>query len=454
MHAMTFSALGSRIALFGASSAYAALLVFSMASYASIEWTQYGHSFGEITVLEGLLIGLAVATWSAVLPLRLQGPAEVILVAVYLGVCIPGVVVPLGLERTNNERYYPLVLAIVVGFALACVAVRKWGFIGASSPSRTCSRFLIWVLLVAWVTCLAVLVVNYGSIMTLVSLDAIYGQREAGAATSRFMGYVQTYFGYVLSPALLAFGLTSRRPLLVTLGIAGGVLLYSVTAEKNAFAFPFLMLALNFALTRRARVFQSSAFILAFLAATLALSIPFYDSNSVAAFVAWYVGVRSLLTPGLFVAQYSDFFSSWGYTHLSQVTGISLFVPPPPGPGSNERWPSLGHLVGEQYIGIPQLNANASFLATDGIASFGVVGALLAFVLLSIFLIALQRTADGVPRRFLMLIALPIGLTLTNVSLFTVFLSFGGLFWLVVLGLCFTRRPNAQLSARTVYAAQ
>jgi hypothetical protein len=437
MYTLIARSLRSRIALVAVSAVYSALLVYAIASYAGIEWTQYGYSFGEISFQAGLLIGLAVASWSAVLPLRLQSGADVILLAVYMGVCIPAVVVPLSLERTSGELYHLSAVTVIAGFALTCLAVRKWTVSSVTSPSRKCSHYLIWALVLAWAGCLAVLVGTYGSVMKLVSLDAIYDQREAGAATSRFMGYIQTYFGYVLSPALIAFGLTERRWLLVLLGIAGGVVLYSITAEKNAFAFPFLILALNFALTRRARVFQSSAFILGLLAVTLALSIPFYDSNLVAGFIAWYIGLRSLLTPGLFVAQYQDFFSAWGYTHLSQVTGIGLLVPPPPGPGSNERWPSLGHLVGEQYLGIPTLNANASFLATDGIASFGVPGILLAFALLAMFLIAFQRTADAIPPRFVGLIALPIGLTLTNVSLFTVVLSFGGLFWLIIFALCF-----------------
>jgi hypothetical protein len=433
----------SRVILLTVSAAYAALLVYAMDSYASVEWAQYGHSFGQITLFEWLLIAVAISVWSAVLPVSMRGPSDVILVVLYLGVCIPGIVVPLGLERKVAHAYYPIVIAITVGFALACVAVRSLRP-GATPAVRRCSPYFVHGLLGAWIACLAILIGTYASVMTLVSLDAIYDQREAGAATSRFIGYVQTYFGYVLSPALLAFGLARRQFALIAVGLAGGILLYSVTAEKNAFAFPFLVVAFSFALTRRSELFRSSAFVLVFIAGILALSVPFYDSNLVAAFFAWYVGVRSLLTPGLFVAQYHDFFSDWGYTHLSHVTGFGTLVPPPAAPGANDRWPSLGHLVGEQYVGIPTLNANASFVASDGIASFGAVGVLMAFVLLAIFLIALERSAAGIPRRFCMLIALPIGLTLTNVSLFTVFLSFGGFFWLLMFGFCFRRDVSVQ----------
>jgi hypothetical protein len=151
----------------------------------------------------------------------------------------------------------------------------------------------------------------------------------------------------------------------------------------------------------------------------------------------------------LFAAQYLEFFGAWGYTHLSHVTGLGLAIAPPAAPAADPRWPSLGHLVGEQYVGITDLNANASFMTSDGIASFGELGVFLAFGILALFLIGFERAAAGVSRTFSMLIALPIALTLTNVSLLTVFLSFGGLFWLLCLQLLFRREQRATMGGTT-----
>ena len=431
--------------MFIASVIYATVLLYCMAEYASVEWYRYGHSFGGLSVLDKSMLVCALAAWSALVPTRLNGPSSVVLVVIYLAVCIPGVVVPLGMERAAQEQYHPLVLSLIVAFSACCIFVRLFSVSSNSSP-RKCSPGLVHAMLGVWIACLATLIFTYGSVMTLVSLDAIYDQRAAGAATNRFMGYVQTYFGYVLSPAILAFGLVRRNAILVLIGFAGGVLLYSVTAEKNAFAFPFLLVAFYYALTRRAPVFQSSAFVVVFLSLVLGIAVFLHETSFAAAFVAWYLGVRSLLTPGSFIAQYFDFFSYWGFTRLSHVTGFGWVIAPPPAPGSDDRWPSLGHLVGEQLVGIPDLNANANFVASDGIASFGVAGVFLSFMLLAAFLIALERGSAGISRRFMALIALPIGLILTNVSIFTVFLSFGGLFWLIVMALFFKTEP-AQVSS-------
>lgn len=433
-----------RIALLAASLAYGIAVVYCLARFASVEWAQYGFSFVGYGSTEVLLLTAAACAWSAVLPTHLRSPADVVLLVVYLSVCIPAIIVPLGLERIEGESLRVLVVAIIFAFIACCILVQRYQpRPAAESNVRRCSAMFVVGVCAAWGACLAAVLVEYRDVMTLVSLDAIYEQREVGAATSRLMGYAQTYLGYVLSPALLALGLTGRRPLLIALGVAGGIVLYSVTAEKNAFAFPFLMIAFNAALARRSHALMSSAVLLAAFAIFIGLAVHFYDSNLVANFLAWYVGVRSILTPGLFAGQYLEFFSSWGYTHLSHVTGIGALVEAPPAPGSDPRWPSIGHIVGEQYIGFPGLNANASFLASDGIAAFGIPGVFVAFGLLAAFLVALNHAARDVPTRFVLLIALPLGLILTNVSLFTVLLSFGGLFWLVVLTAFFRADDSA-----------
>lgn len=421
----------SRLGLFASSLLYASALLYCLAEYASQEWWEYGYSFGGISVVDGLTILIGLGLWSLLAPRWISSPSSTILILIYLAVCIPGLVIPLGLERASGWAFSLLALTLIVSYSTCCIIVRGLAP-GSAEETHDPARGFLAVMLALWVVVLVWLVIEYRSIMTLVSLEAIYEQRAAGAATSRWMGYAQTYFGYVLSPALLAYGLVRGNWLLVILGFAGGIVLYSITAEKNAFAFPFLLCGLNFLLLRRATFYRSTLLLATVLATLLLLAVRFSEANLVAAFLAWYVGVRSLLTPGLFIAQYHDFFLVRGHTYLSHVTGFGSIVPQPPGL-ADERWPSLGHIVGEQYIGKIDLNANANFVATDGLAAFGTPGIAFAFALLALFLIALDRASLGAHGRFAILITVPIGLTLTNVSLFTVALSFGGLFWLVVL---------------------
>jgi len=428
----------SRAALFLASVLYAGSVLLCLSHYASREWAEYGYSYGGISLGDAMIILLALGFWALLLPSRMESPSSTILIVVYFAVCIPGLIVPLGLDRVAEDVFVGTTLTLMVAFAACCILVR------GLAPERGAIRFepSVWfapVMVALWVICAVWLVVEYRSIMTLVSLEAIYDQRAAGAATSRWVGYAQTYLGYVISPALLALGLTRKNAALVAMGFVGGVLLYSITAEKNAFSFPFLLLIFGFLITRKSRFFRSATFLILAVSSVLLPSVLLSQSNLVASFLSWYIGVRSLLTPGLFIAQYQEFFGARGHTFWANVTGFGSLVPRPPGL-ADSRWPSIGHIVGEQYIGKVDLNANANFVATDGIAAFGDIGIVPAFALLALFLIAFDRASRGVDWRYSVLIALPIGLTLTNVSLFTVVLSFGGLFWLLVFPTMY-RRP-------------
>lgn len=429
----------SRLVVFLTSLGFTSAVLLCLSHYASQHWPEYGYSYAGLSAIDTILLLAGLMAWSLVVPTRMDRVSSVILFIVYFSVCIPGLVVPLGLERVADETYHGLVLVLIVSFAATCVIVQGLTP-GSGVRERKCSMSVVYGLLILWALCLVLLVGTYRSVMTLVSLDAIYEQRAAGAATSRFMGYVQTYFGYVLSPALLAFGLVRRNFPLVAAGFIGGLVLYAITAEKNAFAFPYIITGFYLLLTHRNEFIKSTAFMLIVLGVVLGVAVTYSEDSLVAAFLAWYVGVRSLLTPGLFIAQYMDFFSDWGYTHLSHVTGLGHIVSAPAALQADDRWPSLGHLVGEQYVGSVGLNANANFVATDGIASFGLLGVPLSFLSLAAFLVVFDRAAQGIRVQFAMLVALPIGLVLTNVSLATVMLSFGGLFWLLVMALAFRSR--------------
>ena len=436
--------MSSRFALFVASIAYAFAVGFCLKNYAAVEWGEYGYSFGQIAPFEWVLIASGLWLWSLFVPMVIESPSDLTLILVYCAICIPGLIVPLGLESVDESSFFWVSVALIAAFSGCCWLVRSLSPMREMQP-RSPTRWFAPILLVSWLICVVVLVYEYRSVMTFVSLEAIYDQRAAGSATSRAIGYAQTYLGYVLSPGLLALGLVRRSFVLAALGVAGGLVLYSITAEKNAFA--FLIIGLAYVLRHDAHLFRSAATLLALLAAVLIAAVYHSQESLIAGFFAWYIGVRSLLTPGLFIAQYYEFFSERGFTLWSHVTGLSLVVAKPPGL-ADERWPSLGHMVGEQFVGKLDLNANANFVASDGIAACGALGVLLVFIALAIYLVLLDRACVGIDRRLALLVTLPMALTLTNVSYFTVLLSFGGLFWLLAFNVFFRRSTGPTPSGR------
>lgn len=431
----------SSISLFISSIIYAAALVYCLAEYAAVEWPEYGFSYGGVSIFDVCVLCVALAIWAAVLPQKIHRPSSLFLIVTYLFVCVPALVAMVGLEGSSEDFYYPLLFSLTLGFALACLVTRSFSWQGLP---RKDSAQLLPFFVIAWVVCLAVLVLSFGSVMSFSGLDDIYAQREQGKATNLFEGYVQTYFGYVFSPAILAFGLVRKSYFLAVTGVLGSVVLYMITAEKAVFMYPLFMISLFLVLRSRSGFFLSPSIISLSFSALLLLATLLYSDSAIASFVAWYLGVRSLLVPGTFIAHYSAFFNDFGYTLGTHITGINMLIEVPVQFASHPRWPSIGHLVGEDYLGIPTLNANASFIASDGVASFGVGGVIIIMMLFSLFLVVLDRVARGVQPSLSLVLLLPLALTLTNGSIFTALLSFGGFLFLFVFAFLFNRNGDAE----------
>ena len=422
------------MSLFLASIVYAAALAYCLAAYAAAEFPEYGFSFGEVSVLDSCVLCIVLVAWALVLPRRIHRPSSLFLILIYFLVCVPAAVAMVGLEGPSDSFYYPLLFSVGFGFTVACLVARCFPWRGV--PRKDVKQLLPFLVL-AWVACLAVLLASFGSAMSFSGLDDIYVQRELGKAENLFEGYAQTYFGYVFSPALLAFGLARKNYLLVIAGIVGSVVLYMITAEKAAFMFPYFMIFLFLAMRFNAGLFLTPSFIALAFSALLLFATLFYRESQIASFVAWYLGVRTLLIPGVFLIHYSNYFGDYGYTLATHLRGVDLLVDTPMHYSSNPRWPSIGHLVGEDYLGIPTLNANANFIAWDGVASFGLFGVFVALLFFAIFLVALDKCSRGIDNRLILPLLLPMALVLTNGSLFSLLTSFGGFFFLVVFFFCF-----------------
>jgi hypothetical protein len=210
-----------------------------------------------------------------------------------------------------------------------------------------------------------------------------------------------------------------------------------ITAEKAAFVYPFVISLFYLAMANRFRWMLSTATISFAFTALIIFAGSFYQKLQVAEFVGWYLGVRTLLTPGALVVHYSDYFREHGFTFGTHITGVGYLVPTPQHYLADKRWPSIGHFVGEDFLGIEKLNANANFIAWDGIASLGLVGIAIAFIALLAFLFLLDRSTSGIRSSISVPLLVPLSLTLTNGSLFTSLTSFGGIALLVVFGSMF-----------------
>lgn len=153
----------------------------------------------------------------------------------------------------------------------------------------------------------------------------------------------------------------------------------------------------------------------------------FAGSSLIFDLVSFYFVMRVLATPGGFFWQYSDTFSKYGYTYWDHVKGLDSLADAPSVLLNHPYWPQLGYIVADNIPGL-ESNSNANLFAADGIAAAGSGGILFVCFVLSFWLIALDRASKGFDHGFVLLVAFPMAFILTNGSVFSMLLSFGGLF--------------------------
>lgn len=409
--------------------------------YAAIDWSIYGYRFDGITNFGLISIFASCITCSFFVPKKVESPSSLILIMSYILVVLPSFVCLVAMSSNSSTNHFYFLFSICISFSIACIFSKsKTNYqnynIRLPIKSLPNAIFVIACFLILY------LYIRFGSIIEFVSLDTLYMQRERGAADNFIDGYAQTYSQYVVSTALVTLGIYKKNIAYFLAGIAGSVINFGITAEKSGLMYPVFVIALSFALFSKRKFFTETYGILIGLSSLLIFSIYTRYLIPASEFLCWYLGTRTILTPGAFVVYYSDFFSQSGYTFLSHVRGLNLLIPMPSQYLNDPRWPALGIMVGEDYLGIPRLNANASFLATDGIASFGIWGCFVAFGILVLICRLFDYLGRGIPPRIILPILLPIALTLSNGSSLTVLTSFGGIFWMLIFAFAFREDPT------------
>ena len=86
----------------------------------------------------------------------------------------------------------------------------------------------------------------------------------------------------------------------------------------------------------------------------------------------------------------------------------------------------MGYIVGAEFWSA-DMNANANFWATDGIASMGIFGILLINIIFSLVLYVLNVVSSNTNKLFVILLFLPLISAFLNASTFTALFS-GGAF--------------------------
>ncbi|MNO53312.1 hypothetical protein D3C76_437550 [compost metagenome] len=408
---------------------YACSIALGHEKYLPVEQAFWGFNQPHYNAVTLIVAFLLLGSTAAFLPLDFKKPSSLFVYAIFFFVYVPSLVIAMLNYEDSLQRYFWLFFNFSSGLVFCCIAVRCGTFPGEGDKGP--SQLLIGISFAGAALCFAILYNTYGSILSFSGLDQVYQQREAGAATSLFVGYCQVYLAYVFSPCLFVFGLLYKRILFLFVGFGGFVFVYMITAERTILLLPFAIFVIS--LMFKWRGFGVSnprgLFVVGALGVTL-ISLLF-DRSGVFNQLGFYFFTRLIAVPGLFVSQYYDLFSGQGYTYWSHVSIIGGLAETPLAYVGDEKWPALGKILAERVLGV-ESQSNASFVATDGVAALGDVGVFLIFVVYTVWLLLLDRVTSGWNRMFVIAVLFPLAFVSTNGSFFTMLTSFGGAFWLLV----------------------
>jgi len=220
--------------------------------------------------------------------------------------------------------------------------------------------------------------------------------------TGLIAGYLSSWLSVVFIPICLAYGLIYKKKLFFIVACISSLIIYMATGSKGIILFPFLFFVCNifFKLVFKKNIYIKIVFIL-FIFLLILFFIPdsAYIIRAAKSIIMW----RTIGNGGYLTIWYYDFFSKNPHTYYSHINIINAIT---------ENYPydvTLGFVVGRAYWS-PNLNANANFWATDGIAALGMPGVIIiTFIFFIIQVFHIQQYSLANPPKCFGALAATIG---------------------------------------------
>lgn len=356
------------------------------------------------------------------MPIKLERPSQVLYWVLYLLVVVPACVVPICALEDQSSGPILLAVCLVTVFALTGL-VYHLPLLPLPQVHLENYEFAV-ILILLSTTFYAFLVASFGFKFHFVSLQDIYSVRaEYENTLSRsptLVAYAISWQAWVINPLVMAMGLRWRRLSWVLIGAAAQFAIYSITGFRSMFfsagLLLYLLWSMRFGTAFGTRLVSTWT---AIFAGAGALQFFGYALTPAAL-----VNMRMTALPGLLTGYYYDFFSSHPHAQLGHSIFKSLVdypyaVQPP-------------YLIAFTYFHNAAMESNANLWA-DAYANFGYIGIFVFSLLLAVVLWLYDSMALGRDKR---LAALAIGLpafALANTGLLTALLTNGiGLVMLLV----------------------
>ena len=193
------------------------------------------------------------------------------------------------------------------------------------------------------------------------------------------IAYVGEWLPRVIAPFMLAVGLMYKKKLYIVLALLAFLICYTIFATKYIPALVVLMVLLRYFVlntgdvrAERIGIIAAGGIVLPLIIVTI-YGFEFDDTLDI---LISQTLARVYGNPGAQIGKYSQFFSINPLTYYSHVGMFSWFLDYPYGDLS------LGRVMGLFIAGTTDLNANAGFWASDGIAALYHPGIIVISVLL------------------------------------------------------------------------
>ena len=410
----------SRCALIGGALAYAAVFHWAYIGWVVPVYASEGADYlppSQTVLLILYILAVLPTTW---IPLEISRPTQFVYLVIYITVYVPSVFVPTFIGYQSIADTLFLSLTLCIGF----------GIIGTTYRLPTLrfrhswiSADVFWSLLYGSVLALdAWVFVTFRGSLQLVSFEDVYSVRHSATQvlqTSGLLSYGMCWLSGALNPYLMASGVFEKKKGRIFLGIGGQVLIYAAAAHKAALLSILFVPVFAVWFRKGPRRFPIKLIALVVvLIVALTFSMQIVPSSQVVHWAGVVVLFRTFALPGILTAQYQDFFTRSPHTWFSQYTPFQTLLQ---SPYTHE----VSYEVGEYYTGDQDVQANAHFWASDGIASVGLAGILFVSVLCGLVFWVVDNALTRGGTRFGAAALTFWALAISNVSLLTSISSMG-----------------------------
>ncbi|KMT60377.1 hypothetical protein [Paenilisteria newyorkensis] len=339
-------------------------------------------------------------------------PSRIVYWILYMMVYVPAMIVPDYVRMNNFDAI--IALKCVLLFCMALIYMTGNFKLIPVYYTKVKTNVMLFVIALFSLSLWGIIIQTFGIHFNFSQVDDVYDLREAYRdQVNRLSGYAMNWQSKIINALLLALGFVNKNKLLICIGVLGQLFIFSITGQKSVALSSVFILVIIFCLRKSGRDFVLYFVygITALVFLTMALDLVTNSSEYTSLFIR-----RMLITPGLLLSYYFDFFSVNPQVHLSHSI-LDPFLTYP-----YDKLPPF--LIGEHYFGRVGLAANANLWA-DGFANFGYAG-IIGFTVLLVGILYLYDSISA-NRNFIVsaaLIAMP-AWSLVDTSLITSLLTHG-----------------------------